>query len=161
MPIVTVALPIPREVVDHEEFTGRTDAVSRVDIRARVSGYLIHVNFKDGDVVKLNDVLYQIDPRPFQDDLDLAKGALESLRRKRNCWIFKWIAIANWRQSRPPANRTSISIWPSRRRTSCAEVGPGAGRELPTKSRFHPDRRAADRKDQPHAAYDRQPGQRR
>ena len=78
-PIVTVALPIEREVVDHEEFTGRTDAVSRVDIRARVSGYLVKVNFKDGDIVKLNDLLYQIDPRPFQADLDLAKGMVEKL----------------------------------------------------------------------------------
>jgi RND family efflux transporter MFP subunit len=79
VPLVTVALPIEREVVDHEEFTGRTDAVSRVDIRARVSGYLVKVNFKDGDIVKLGELLYEIDPRPFQADLDLAKGALEKL----------------------------------------------------------------------------------
>lgn len=78
-PAVTVAVPLEREVVDHEEFTGRTDAVSRVDIRARVSGYLLKVNFKDGDIVKLNDLLYEIDPRPFQADLDQAKGATERL----------------------------------------------------------------------------------
>ena len=83
-PIVTVALPIEREVVDHEEFTGRTDAVSRVDIRARVSGYLVKVNFKDGDIVKLGDLLYQIDPRPFQADLDLAKGMVEKLEAEKN-----------------------------------------------------------------------------
>ncbi len=76
---VDVALPIQRTVVDHEEFTGRTDAVSRVEIRARVSGYLIKVNFKDGDIVKKDDLLYEIDPRPFQAVLDDAKGTLERL----------------------------------------------------------------------------------
>jgi RND family efflux transporter MFP subunit len=78
-PAVTVAIPIEKTVTDHEEFTGRTDAVSHVDIRARVSGYLVKVNFKDGDIVKLNQLLYQIDPRPFQADLDKAQGMLEKL----------------------------------------------------------------------------------
>jgi RND family efflux transporter MFP subunit len=82
-PIVDVTVPVEREVVDHEEFTGRTDAVSRVDVRARVSGYLIKVNFKDGDVVKENELLYQIDPRPFQYDLDMAKGSLERLQAQK------------------------------------------------------------------------------
>jgi RND family efflux transporter MFP subunit len=76
---VDVAVPIEREVVDHEEFTGRTDAVSRVDIRARVAGYLMKVTFKDGDVVKKDALLYEIDPRPFQAALDEAKGMLEKL----------------------------------------------------------------------------------
>ena len=76
---VDVAVPIERDVVNREEFTGRTDAVSRVDIRARVSGYLNKVHFKDGDYVKLNDLLYEIDPRPFQADVDMAKGSLERL----------------------------------------------------------------------------------
>jgi RND family efflux transporter MFP subunit len=82
-PAVNVALPIEREVPDHEEFTGRTDAVSRVDIRARVSGYLVKVNFQDGDVVKLNDLLYEIDRRPFQDALEEAEGALERLEAEK------------------------------------------------------------------------------
>jgi RND family efflux transporter MFP subunit len=82
-PTVSVALPIEREVTDYEEFTGRTDAVDHVDVRARVSGYLVKVNFKDGDVVKLGDLLYEIDPRPFQADLDMAKGELERLNAQK------------------------------------------------------------------------------
>jgi RND family efflux transporter MFP subunit len=74
---------VVREVTNYEEFTGYTDAASTVDIRARVSGYLIKVNFRDGDVVKQGDVLYQIDPRPFQATLDQAKGELESLEAKK------------------------------------------------------------------------------
>lgn len=83
MPAVTVALPIERDVVDHEDFTGRTDAVSRVDVRARVSGYLVKVNFKDGDIVKLDELLYEIDPRPFQAELDMAKGTYERLEAQK------------------------------------------------------------------------------
>jgi RND family efflux transporter MFP subunit len=82
-PTVSVALPVEREVTDYEEFTGRTDAVNHVDIRARVSGYLVKVNFKDGDVVNLGDLLYEIDPRPFQADLDMAKGELERLNAQK------------------------------------------------------------------------------
>ncbi len=80
VPKVTVSQPIPREVTDYEDFTGRTDAVSTVDIRARVTGYLIKVNFKDGDVVKENALLYQIDPRPFQAALDQALAQVERLK---------------------------------------------------------------------------------
>jgi RND family efflux transporter MFP subunit len=82
-PKVTVSIPLVREVSDYEEFTGYTDAASTVDIRARVSGYLIKVNFRDGDVVKQGDLLYQIDPRPFQATLDQAKGEVESLEAKK------------------------------------------------------------------------------
>jgi RND family efflux transporter MFP subunit len=78
-----VAVPIEKTVADHEDFTGRTDAVSYVDIRARVSGYLVKVNFKDGDIVKLNQLLYQIDPRPFEAALDQANGVLEKLQAEK------------------------------------------------------------------------------
>src|SRR5437899_245328 len=66
VPEVSVSVPIERDVTDYEDFTGRTDAVYSVDIRARVTGYLVKVNFKDGELVKADDVLYEIDPRPYQ-----------------------------------------------------------------------------------------------
>jgi RND family efflux transporter MFP subunit len=78
-PKVTVSQPIARELTDYEDFTGRTDAVSTVDIRARVTGYLDKVNFRDGDIVKEGTLLYQIDPRPFQAALDQARGQVERL----------------------------------------------------------------------------------
>ncbi len=80
---VDAMVPVERDVVDREEFTGRTDAVSRVDVRARVSGYLVKVHFKDGDFVKLNQLLYEIDPRPFQADVEMAQGTLERLRAQK------------------------------------------------------------------------------
>lgn len=83
VPVVNVSVPIPRDAIDYEVFTGRTDAVSTVDVRARVSGYLTKVNFKDGDLVKQNDLLYEIDPRPFQATLDQAKGEVETLEAQK------------------------------------------------------------------------------
>jgi len=79
-PLVGAGQVIERPLADHEDFIGRTDAVSKVEIRARVSGYLVKVAFKDGDIVKQGDLLYQIDPRPFQATLDEALGLVERLQ---------------------------------------------------------------------------------
>ena len=63
---VTVAKPVEQQVVDYAEFTGNTAAVNTVSIRARVSGYLEKIEFKEGAHVKANDILFEIDPRPYQ-----------------------------------------------------------------------------------------------
>jgi predicted dehydrogenase len=73
-PEVSVAAPVEREVVDFDEFTGRMAAIEEVEVRARVRGYLVKVNFTEGAEVKQGDVLFEIDPRPFQAELDAAKG---------------------------------------------------------------------------------------
>jgi multidrug efflux system membrane fusion protein len=63
-------------MVEWDEYTGRFDAVQTVEIRARVSGYLNEVRFKDGQLVKHGDVLFAIDPRPFERALEQAKAEL-------------------------------------------------------------------------------------
>ncbi|HLJ92731.1 MAG TPA: efflux RND transporter periplasmic adaptor subunit [Gemmataceae bacterium] len=73
-PAVTVSYPLQRQVEDYEEFTGRTAAIDSVQVRARVSGYLMQINFKEGAEVNENDVLYEIDPRPYQASLDQAEA---------------------------------------------------------------------------------------
>ena len=73
-PQVTVANPLIKEVTDWDEFTGRLYAVESVEIRPRVSGYLQSVNFEEGSIVKKGDLLYVIDPRPYQAVLDQAKA---------------------------------------------------------------------------------------
>jgi RND family efflux transporter MFP subunit len=67
-PEVEVALPVTREVTDYADFPGRTEAVNSVDIRARVTGYLEKMHFKEGAFVKKGDLLFEIDPRPYQAD---------------------------------------------------------------------------------------------
>jgi len=79
-PEVEVSKPILREVTDVEETTGRTDAINSVQIRARVSGYLNKVNFKDGADVKAGDVLFEIDARPFKAQVDQDQADLASKR---------------------------------------------------------------------------------
>jgi RND family efflux transporter MFP subunit len=75
--VVTVAKPIEREVLNYAEFTGNTAAVKSVDIRARVSGYLDKIGFDEGAIVKAGDMLFVIDPRPYQAAFDQAQANLE------------------------------------------------------------------------------------
>jgi len=75
-PAVTVAKPAERGVTDQDEYVGRFVAVDSVEVRARVSGYLDKVHFRDGQMVKQGDLLFTIDKRPFQNTLDQARGAL-------------------------------------------------------------------------------------
>lgn len=65
-PAVTIAKPLKQTVSEWDEFTGRFEAIDDVMVRARVSGYLESVHFKDGAMVKKGDLLFVIDPRPYQ-----------------------------------------------------------------------------------------------
>ncbi|MDB6110956.1 MAG: mexE [Pedosphaera sp.] len=76
-PAVTASQPAQREVVEWDEYPGRLDAVAMVEVRARVSGYLQSVQFKDGAEVKKGDLLFVIDPRPYQAELDHAEANLK------------------------------------------------------------------------------------
>jgi multidrug efflux system membrane fusion protein len=76
-PAIPVSRPVSREVTDFAEFTGRTDAVVAVDVRARVTGYLVKMPFKEGAEVKKDDLLFEVDPRPYQAQLDQAQGQVK------------------------------------------------------------------------------------
>jgi RND family efflux transporter MFP subunit len=79
-PQITVAQPMRKMVADEEEYVGRFVAVDAVEIRARVSGYLEAIHFRDGQMVKAGDKLFTIDRRPFQTALDQAEATLEQAR---------------------------------------------------------------------------------
>ena len=79
-PQVTVATVISRKVTESDEFTGRFEAVERVELRPRVSGYIASVNFKEGSEVRKGDVLFVIDPRPYQAERDKAAAGLAQAR---------------------------------------------------------------------------------
>jgi multidrug efflux system membrane fusion protein len=76
-PAIPVSSPVEREVTDYVDFTGRTGAVQPVDIRPRVSGYLVKIPFKEGAMVKAGDLLFEIDPRPYKAQLDQAQGQVD------------------------------------------------------------------------------------
>ncbi len=76
-PVVTTSRPVQKEIVDWSEYTGRTAAVNLVNITPRVSGYIVDIPFKEGDIVHKGDLLFQIDPRPYQDVYDQSVGQLK------------------------------------------------------------------------------------
>ena len=77
---VSVADVICKQLGDSDEFTGRLEAVNSVEVRPRVSGYLQSVHFKEGAIVHQGDLLFQIDPRPFQAEVDRLKGELSQAK---------------------------------------------------------------------------------
>lgn len=81
-PPVSAALVIEKPITETQEFSGRIEAIDRVEIRSRVSGFITAVNFKPGSEVKKGDVLFVIDPRPYQAEADRAEAAANSARAR-------------------------------------------------------------------------------
>ncbi len=81
-PPVTAAVVIEKVVNETQEFSGRLEAVESVDIRSRVGGFITQVNFKPGSLVRKGDVLFVIDPRPFQAEAARAEAAAVSARAR-------------------------------------------------------------------------------
>ena len=160
---MSVAHPLQKTVVDWDDYLGQFQAVDSVDIRPRVSGYLQSVGFKDGDVVKKGQVLFVIDPRPYQAALDQAKGQAAHAPGPRSPTPGprRRGASNSWPLT-PSASRPMTPCWqPSarRRRTS--------SRPRPTVQTnalnlgFTPRDRAADRADIRPSSLAWQPGHRR
>jgi RND family efflux transporter MFP subunit len=84
-PEVDVVRPVVREVADYEDFTGRTDASEQVQLRPRVTGYINRVTCKVGDAVQKGDLLFQLDPRPYEARLKKAEAdvVMQKARLKR------------------------------------------------------------------------------
>jgi membrane fusion protein, multidrug efflux system len=80
LPKVTVAPALEREVTEWDEFTGRLEAVDTVAVRPRVSGYVSAVRFHEGAIVRKSELLFQIDPRPFQAEVDRLRAELARAR---------------------------------------------------------------------------------
>jgi len=79
---VAVARPVVRELVDWDEFTGQVEAVERIEVRARVNGYLESTHFREGEIVEQGRLLFVIDPRPYQAELDRAEAELARARAR-------------------------------------------------------------------------------
>jgi membrane fusion protein, multidrug efflux system len=81
-PSVTVSQPLQKIITEWDEYTGRFTAVETVEIRARVSGFIESIHFKDGQIVKQGDLLFVIDPRPYKIAVDQAKSDVERAQAK-------------------------------------------------------------------------------
>src|SRR6267378_349585 len=84
LPEVSVAEAICKQIGDSDEFTGRLEAVHTVEVRPRVSGYLQSVHFREGEIVRQGDLLFQIDARPFQAEVDRLRGELSQAKAQRS-----------------------------------------------------------------------------
>ena len=81
-PSVTVARPLEKTITEWDEYTGRFTAVETVEVRARVSGFIDSIHFKEGQVVKQGDLLFTIDPRPYTFAVEQAKADVERAKAK-------------------------------------------------------------------------------
>jgi membrane fusion protein (multidrug efflux system) len=102
-PEVEVVDVVQKDVPIYAEWVGTTDGLVNATIRAQVTGYLIKQNYKEGDMVKQGQVLFEIDPRPFQATLDQSKGEL-ALQQAR--WDT---SKANLKRIRPLAEQNAVS----------------------------------------------------
>lgn len=87
---VDVAAVLQKEVKDSQAYSGRLAAVDKVDIRPLVSGTIVSVNLKDGQMVKKGDVLFIIDPRPYQSEVDRAAGQVAAARARVTYTANDW-----------------------------------------------------------------------
>lgn len=82
VPEVEVCLPSDRQVTDHEDFTGQTEALKSVEIRARVTGYLKSVHFQHGGEVNQGELLFEIDPPYYKAEADRVAGVVAEAEAK-------------------------------------------------------------------------------
>src|SRR6056297_2415355 len=83
-PTVTVSKPLTKTIVEWDAYTGRLEAVNLVEVRARVGGHLQTVHFDEGQMVYKDDLLFVIDPQPFEAELNAAQAGLEQARSRSN-----------------------------------------------------------------------------
>jgi RND family efflux transporter MFP subunit len=81
-PVVAVSVPLQRDVDTRLQFLGQFSTVDQVELRAQVGGTLTQIGFKDGDIVHKGDLLFEIDPTPYQIKLSEATAQLESARAR-------------------------------------------------------------------------------
>jgi RND family efflux transporter MFP subunit len=98
-PQVSVATVLEKRVKDWDEFTGRFQAVETVEIRPRVSGYIDRVAFKEGALVKSGDLLFIIDPRPYQAEYDRAAADLKRYKTALELARIESVRVQRLRQS--------------------------------------------------------------
>ncbi len=82
LPAVTVSRPLQQKITEWDEYTGRFVPVKTVEVRARVSGFVDSIHFRDGQIVKQGDLLFVIDARPYRLAVEQAKADVERVRSK-------------------------------------------------------------------------------
>ena len=119
-PPVTVSQPLVREVIDHDDFDGRIAAVEILNVRARVRGHVVKVNFQDGQMVKEGDMLLEIDPRPYQASLDGAEAQKAAADAALDLAKKEYDRAATLLRSRA-ASREEVDVWTGKQAVAKAD----------------------------------------
>jgi RND family efflux transporter MFP subunit len=119
-PPVTVSQPLAREVRDYDDYEGRIAAVDTVEVRARVRGHLEKVNFQDGQLVKEKELLFEIDPRPYQATLagaEAQKAAADAALELAKKEYARSYSLAR----SGAASREEVDVWTAKQLTAKAD----------------------------------------
>ncbi len=103
-PQVKASQPRQETVTDRDEYTGRIEALETVTLKSRVNGYLTQVNFRAGDKVRKGDLLFVIDPRPYQAELARAESELRRVQTRLH------LAESELRRARPLVQARAMSV---------------------------------------------------
>jgi RND family efflux transporter MFP subunit len=119
-PPVTVSQPVAKDVINYDFYVGHIAAVETLDVRARVRGYLTKVNFKDGQIVKPGELLFEIDPRPYEASLDAAKALVKAAEGALK------LAETEYRRTIPlaqtgAASQTELETWKAKQAVAAAD----------------------------------------
>lgn len=120
-PEVTVSQPVSRDVGEYFMTTGQVAPVESVDVRSRVSGYLVGIHFSDGTEVKQGDLLFEIDPRPYEATLEQAEANLarwEAERRKAEADVLRTQKLL----PRGAASERDLEVGIAAKETALAEI---------------------------------------
>ncbi len=119
-PAVTVAQPLHKQITEWDEYTGRFLAVDTVEVRARVSGFINSVHFKDGQLINRGDLLFVIDPRPYRIAVEQAKAEVERAQARLQ------IATADVERAAPLAKSQTLTQREFETRVSTQREAAGA-----------------------------------
>ncbi len=120
-PPVTVSQPLEKSLVDEDDYEGRIEPLQKVEVRARVRGHLVKVNFEAGQMVQKDALLYEIDPRTYQASLDAAKAQQTAALAAHK------LAKAELNRTRTlvasrAASREELDVWIGKEAVAAADV---------------------------------------
>lgn len=119
-PPVSVSKPVVRKVVDHDDYEGRIGAVETVEVRARVRGHLIKVNFEEGSVVEKDQPLFEIDPRDYKNALDAAEAQKAGAEASLDLAKKEYARSARLAQT-GAASREELDVWLAKQAVATSE----------------------------------------
>ncbi len=115
-PMVTVAKPVTKKIVEWDAYTGRLEPVQFVEVRARVSGYLQSIHFREGQIVEVGDLLFVIDRRPFEAALERAIASRDEAKAQ----VSK--AMAGLDQAKAQRQKADVNLVLTERRFGRAKT---------------------------------------